>query len=384
MLLYFLFTITGLFGFLTLVIILSKQKSTEIINNYLILVLTLVSARYLIFGIRYLFDLKIIDLSFGIYRVVFILIIPSLYLYFKSLVLQLRPKLSKDGKHFILPIIFPFLILFFSRNSNNDQFNRLTIALSLLCIYVLFYFIKALLLLNKSVWRKKCNSIKQNRGDKILKNWTLFLFSVVSVITLCLFFSIYKNRYPNSFVNISDLIWLRTLLWLIVFIKILITPEILYGWNFFNQTVTEDKFGTLLTSEIWNAGLKPNVTSLQDKLLKQTVEPKIKGYIIAIDLISADFEMFKNPNFSISDISEKLIIPLSHLNYVFKYHCSLSFSNFKKLIRIRYSIKLMESNYLKTNTLDSLAKEVGFASYNPFYTSFKDITTTSPKRYTLR
>jgi AraC-like DNA-binding protein len=384
MLLYFLFTITGLFGFLTLVIILSKQKSTEVINNYLILVLTLVSARYLIFGIRYLFDLKIIDLSFGIYRVVFILIIPSLYLYFKSLVLQLRPKLSKDGKHFVLPIIFPFIILFFSRNSNNYQFNRLTIALSLLCIYVLFYFIKALLLLNKSVWRKKCNSIKQNRGDKILKNWTLFLFSVVSVITLCLFFSIYKNRYPNSFVNISDLIWLRTLLWLIVFIKILITPEILYGWNFFNQTVTEDKFGNLLTSEIWNTELKSNVTSLQDKLLKQTVESNIKEYIIAIDLISADFEMFKNPKFSISDISEKLIIPLSHLNYVFKYHCRLSFSDYKKVIRIQYSIILIESNYLKTNTLDTLAKQVGFASYNPFYTSFKDITGKSPKRFSLR
>jgi AraC-like DNA-binding protein len=383
MLLYFLFTITGLFGFLTLTIILSKQRSTEIINNYLILVLALVSARSLLFGISYLLNFKVIDLSFGIYRVVFILIIPSLYLYFKNLILQTEIKLSKDAKHFVLPIIFPFLIIFIFLNSNTNQFNRLVITLGLLFIYVFYYFIKVIRLLNKSVWQKKGNSIKQNRGVKLLKSWTLFLFSIVSVNTLSLFFSIYIKQYPISFVSVSDFIWLPTLLWLITFIKILITPEILYGWNFFTQIVTEDKISNLLVNKIWNTELKTNITVLQDKLLKEKVESNIKEYIIAIDLISKNFEIFKNPKFSIFDISEKLIIPVSHLNYIFKYHCNLSFSDFKKSIRVQYSIKLIESNYLKTNTLETLAKEVGFASYNPFYTSFKNITGKSPKEYNM-
>jgi AraC-like DNA-binding protein len=382
MLLYFLFTITGLFGFLTLIIILLKQKSTEIINNYLILVMALVSVRSLLFGISYLLNFKFIDFSFSIYRTIFILQIPSLYLYFKNLILQTEIKLSKDAKHFVLPIIFPFLIIFFIRNSNNNQFNRLEITLGLLCIYVFYYYMKSIRLLYKSLWRKKSNLIKQNRGAKLLKRWTLFLFSIVSVNTLCLLFSIYINRYPISFVSVSDFIWLPTLLWLMIFIKILISPEILYGWNFFTQTVIEDKIANLLTSEIWNIELKPNVTILQDKILKKKVESSIKEYIIKIDLISADFDMFKNPEFSLSDISEKLVMPLSHLNYIFKYHCNMSFSNFKKLIRVQYSINLIESNYLKTHTLDTLAKEVGFASYNPFYTSFKDITGKSPKEYT--
>jgi AraC-like DNA-binding protein len=383
MLLYFLFTITGLFGFLTLTIILSKQRSTEIINNYLILVLALVSARSLLFGISYLLNYRVIDLSFGIYRVVFILIIPSLYLYFKNLILQTEIKLSKDAKHFVLPIIFPFLIIFIFLNSNTNQFNRLVITLGLLFIYVFYYFIKVIRLLNKSVRQKKSNSIKQNRGVKLLKSWTLFLFSIVSVNTLSLFFSIYIKQYPVSFVSVSDFIWLPTLLWLITFIKILITPEILYGWNFFTQIVTEDKISNLLVNKIWNTELKTNITVLQDKLLKEKVESNIKEYIIAIDLISKNFEIFKNPKFSIFDISEKLIIPVSHLNYIFKYHCNLSFSDFKKSIRVQYSIKLIESNYLKTNTLETLAKEVGFASYNPFYTSFKNITGKSPKEYNM-
>jgi AraC-like DNA-binding protein len=171
---------------------------------------------------------------------------------------------------------------------------------------------------------------------------------------------------------------------LVVFLKILITPELLYGWDFFNQTVTEDKISNLLISKIWNLELKSNLTTLQDRSLRPKLESNIKEYIIAIDLISVEFEMFTNPKLVISDISEKLAIPLSHLNYLFKHHCSLSFSDFKKLIRIQQSIILIESNYLKKHTLDTLAKEVGFASYNPFYTSFKDIMGKSPKQYSIQ
>jgi AraC-like DNA-binding protein len=347
--------------------------------------MALVSSRSLLFGISNLLNFKIIDYSFSIYRTIFILQIPSIYLYFKNLISHTEIKLSKDAKHFVFPIVCPFLIIFFYfRNSNNDQFTPLAITYCLLCIYLIYYFLATLLLLNKSVWQKKDRSLKQNRSAKLLKSWTLFLFATVSSMMLCVFFSLYVSRYPSSYVNISDFIWLPTLLWLIVFIKILITPEILYGWEYFNKTVTEDKISNLLISEIWNPELKSNLISTQDKLLRSKLEPKINEYIIMIDLISVDIKMFTDPKFVISDISEKLLIPISHLNYMFKYHSSLSFSNFKKLIRIQHSVKLIESNYLKTHTLDTLAKEVGFASYNPFYTSFINITGKSPKEYSMR
>jgi AraC-like DNA-binding protein len=384
MLLYLLFTITGLLGFLTLAIILCKQKSHEIINVYLITVLVLVSLRYSLFGISHLLNLEVENLSFGIYRSFFVLIIPSLYLYFKHLILPYKKKISKDAKHFVLPLVFPFLIILFCGNGNNERINGEVVTIALLCIYVFYYFKRSIALLSKYVWQKKGSLLKKNRGAKLLKSWTLFLFSIVSVNMLSLFFSIYIYEYPNRFVTTSNFTVVPVLLWLTVFIKILITPEILYGWEFFNKTVTEDKISNLLISKIWNLELKSNLTSTQDKLLRPQLESKIKEYIIAIDLISVDLEMFTNPKFVISDISEKHIIPLSHLNYMFKYHCSLSFSDFKKLIRIKHSIKLIESNYLKTHTLDTLAKEVGFASYNPFYTSFTDITGKSPKEYSMR
>lgn len=53
-------------------------------------------------------------------------------------------------------------------------------------------------------------------------------------------------------------------------------------------------------------------------------------------------------------------------------------------MRISQAIKLIEEGYLKSNTIESLAMNVGFSSYSPFYTSFKKITGTSPQEYTLK
>ena len=84
---------------------------------------------------------------------------------------------------------------------------------------------------------------------------------------------------------------------------------------------------------------------------------------------------------TISDLASKLNIPKSHISYIFKYHSTISFSEYKKVIRIRDAMKHIELNYLKNNTLDSLSKKVGFTSYNPFFTSFKEVSGVSPLEY---
>jgi AraC-like DNA-binding protein len=81
------------------------------------------------------------------------------------------------------------------------------------------------------------------------------------------------------------------------------------------------------------------------------------------------------------DLAQVLNIPISHLKFVFKYHSKLSFSDFKKISRIQNSLELINNNYLATNTLESLSKEVGFSSYNPFFTCFKDVVRKSPHQY---
>ena len=49
--------------------------------------------------------------------------------------------------------------------------------------------------------------------------------------------------------------------------------------------------------------------------------------------------------------------------------------------RIQDAIALMEDGFLKVKTLESLAYTTGFASYNPFYSAFKKVTTYAPQDY---
>lgn len=77
----------------------------------------------------------------------------------------------------------------------------------------------------------------------------------------------------------------------------------------------------------------------------------------------------------------ELGIPKYYLEYLFKYHCDLSFNDYKRLVRVYDSIQLINEGYLKNNTLNSLAEFVGFSSYNPFLISFKNALGVSPFDY---
>ena len=80
-------------------------------------------------------------------------------------------------------------------------------------------------------------------------------------------------------------------------------------------------------------------------------------------------------------MANRLKIPKSHLTFVFKYLSRVSFTEFKKIVRIHDALQLIEKGYLQSNTIESLASKVGFSSYSPFYTTFKEVTGISPQIY---
>lgn len=168
---------------------------------------------------------------------------------------------------------------------------------------------------------------------------------------------------------------------MLTFFKVLISPEILYGYPKFNEVAQETNSPNITLDSDWIMEFNKESKNSQDNKLKEKIEKNLLLYIDEIEKVSKEFEPFKDPKFSLPDLALKLNIPNSNLNYLFKYHSKISFSDYKKKVRIHQSIRLIESNYLKTQTLDTLAKEVGFASYNPFFTSFKNITGISPQKY---
>jgi YesN/AraC family two-component response regulator len=168
-------------------------------------------------------------------------------------------------------------------------------------------------------------------------------------------------------------------LWLIIYIKILIHPEILYGYPKLEEKLTKQN-KTILNLGVWK--LAPTeITNLQDQKLTIGIETKMTPYIQEMEDFINTNHPFRDPNFSIKDLSITLNIPTSHLAYIFKYHCNKPFVEYKKYCKIEDAKTLIKDNYLAKNTLESLCNEIGFISYNTFYSSFKKYNNVSPKAY---
>jgi AraC-like DNA-binding protein len=106
--------------------------------------------------------------------------------------------------------------------------------------------------------------------------------------------------------------------------------------------------------------------------------------MVEIDAFSFHTDAYRNTSFSLTDLSNQLRIPKSHLTFLFKYHSKISFSEYKKIIRIQDGLQLIKTGYLTSNTYDSLAKEIGFKSYNTFFVSFKDVAGISPHDFLIQ
>jgi AraC-like DNA-binding protein len=178
------------------------------------------------------------------------------------------------------------------------------------------------------------------------------------------------------------MIFIQVAFWLVVFIKILISPEILYGLPKLNRKIYSLVETEITLPTFWNMnGLE--IANEQDKKLKEKVDTRILGLIEEIEYLAVNKNYFRNQKITIADMSNELRVPTSHLVYIFKYHCNLSFTEYKTIVKIEDAKKLIETGFLKVNTLESLAIEVGFSSYNPFFTAFKKLVGKSPNEYSL-
>jgi len=171
------------------------------------------------------------------------------------------------------------------------------------------------------------------------------------------------------------------LLWIFIYLKILSDPEFLYGYDVLQSKIKEYKKHSIVLDNVWKMEHNEVLVNVQDAILKEKIGRSIENYIIEMEHLALHSNLFFKETFSAEDLANKLGIPKSHLLYVFKYHANVSFSDFKKIIRIQKAITFMEEDYLKNNMMESLALEVGFSSYSPFFKSFKTITGLSPQEY---
>ncbi len=380
MILNLIVLITGLIGFVTAGLILKNYKLNSAMNIYIILIIITVSFRYFLLGLVHFTP----DESFKSFHTRYsnfaLIIIPLFYLYFKNLSNNNKVIEKKELLHFIFPVFFFILttkLHFFKINHKGIIY----VLYPIYFIYLGLYTFMCFKVLKKTIWIKKEN-IKLVKKQRIINSkWTYFLFIAILLLVARLIGSTFFEKISKSSLNGFDFLWISALIWLIIFFKIIVSPEILYGNDVLLKKIDKHRNGNLVLNSIWDVNSKIQINNAQHLQLKEKIEPNILTYIEEIEKVSMTDKIFRDPTITMVEIANKLNTPKSHISYLFKYHSTISFSDYKKTVRIYDAIKLINEDYLKENTLDYLSKKVGFPSYNTFFTSFKEISGDSPFEY---
>ncbi len=346
----------------------------------MVLLIFIISCRFFLFGtINIISDIDILTI-YTKYSNLTSVVIPICYLYFKNLAHNNKQFDRNELLHFIFPICH-FIITSEINNYFNPRFTVKLLQFFVFTLYLIIYLCMSYNTLKNNIWNKSGEGKTIKKQHKKIYNWTLFLFTALSLTTIRLSISLFIEVYHNGMTRGLSFQWISSLIWIAILIKILVTPEILYGYNLLNEKIKENRNSNLIFNEIWQIQAIMEINNSQHFILKEKINDNIQHYFEEIEKISLEYVFFRDPKVSLSDLASKLSIPKSHLSYLFKYHTTVSFSEYKKIIRIQDGINLIENGYLKNNTLDSLSKKIGFTSYNPFFTSFKEIIGIAPAEY---
>ena len=379
---YIIQILSAFLGYVLVFMTLKSSKQNRILNSFLMFIFFTSSTTFLIAGIAGIYnnaDLITFSRESDIYTSLFC---PCFYIYFTYLIRDHQRFQYKDFTHIIFLLLAilerEFLVLDWLFSCKlNYSFKHF------FAIYGLAYMIKIFLLLKNNVWNKKATLSIVMAQNKLIKKWTGLLFIIIVIFGLsfdveflneCLF------SEPTVKVQSSDYLWITPMVWIVLFLIILSNPYILYGFNRFQLQTSKINPDTY-NNDYWNLNSKIKITNINDQILKEKISPYIEKYIFELNVVLYNNSYFINPNFSVKDLAQVLNIPKSHLTFIFKYHTELSFSDYKKISRIQNSIELINTNYLTSNTLDTLARKVGFSSYTPFFNCFKEVVGKSPHDY---
>lgn len=372
--------ISGIIGFITAGITYRSHKLNSTMNIYIVLIIIIFSLRYLLFGILFFISENSITSILLNCSNISIITIPLFYLYVKNLNKNNCTFENKELRHFIIPIsLFSIIIVFKYLKIDFQYIHHLFYLIFLL--YTIYYILLCYRFLKHNIWPKKDTLKILNKQNLLKSKWAYFIFFAIVIIAFRLLISMFYELQYKSNINGTNYLWISALIWLSVLIKILVSPEILYGYNALFEKADENRIDNLALLHVWDTTIKQQITNTQHLQLREKINSSILGYIEAIEKITLKDHIFRNPTITIIEVANKLNIPKSHITYLFKYHSTISFSEYKKVVRIQDALRLIDKDYLKESTLNYLSKKVGFPSYNTFFTSFKEVTGISPLEY---
>ena len=388
MLTFACFLLSTFLGILSIFILLfrNRENCIKCVNKYLILIIIFITSRHLIYTTFFFRDQLILNSTIvKEFDLLTFLYLPILIYYYTITITTSSTKIPKKNFLFLIIPTLSFFVLMLNQfyfNSNTIKFILCPINMTSL----LFFSILSIFLHYKHIWIIKSEVSAINNHLKIIKQWSFFIVGIW--IFILIFFLIIILNSSKLMLNSNSeffnqgYVWIFPVLWICFFVYIIARPEILYGINFLKHLNEDVEINKITFKEIWKIDKTLHPTILQkDIALNQKIMPLISDYIHKVEDIAYNTGVFRNKELTIEDFSSEVRIPVSHLKYLFTFHCFESFSDYKKIIRITDAIKLLETDFVKTNTIESLSQEVGFKSYTTFFTAFKSVTGKSPQEF---
>ena len=365
----FLHITSLLVGFLCLLLVLlmlANVRFNQQKNIYLIIILFIVGAQRFIHAFE---ALELTHLTYSplkIRPIIGLFIIPVYYLFFRRLILN-KVEVKKEVIHFIAPSLFLFFDLFFKQYS---------VSYMVFLFFSSAYFL-GILGLMKGLYRKRTRNMLEMKTNKAIRNWA----TIMTIISFMLVLSSNYFLFSATTVKITlvDFYGYSSFLWLVALLYLLQNPVIVFGENNLIKQISVSQTQDFL---IWS--VKPTFKIQEkDKALHAQMLPSIDATIIKIQQLQDTQDVLKSKNLTVETISKELKLPKSHIAILFKYYCLYSVNDYINLIKVKYAISLIISEFLNNYTIAHLGDHCLFKSRFTFSKNFKKFMGMSVTEYVV-
>lgn len=364
-------SVSLLFALLVTLILLVNIRRNPYINAFILLIILSNLVRipfYLTYALGWQVQYTDVPKPFNIF---FLLNTFFFYQYVKSMLHDVK----FDVRIFFVPLLIPtllFIVNLLMPKESTYQVILRGINYPVVIGYILFYVFNAYLQLSKGLWSVAKLELRFS-NFKLVRTWLTALFILFFLLAIRLLVSYsYELFTQKVFVN-QAFQPIHSLLWIFIYIVFFIHPEILYGLqrvNLVTSNALVDNEPVFKPDFKWRTIPKAKQNKM-DIQLSVKLDRQLPEIIKKLESKTALRHIVKDPNINLDSLSEKLNIPKSHVQYVFKYYADFSFVTYRSRIRVFHALSKMKDDYLSKNTMDALARECGFSSYNPFYAAFK-------------
>lgn len=159
---------------------------------------------------------------------------------------------------------------------------------------------------------------------------------------------------------------------------ILLKPNLLYGDYFFNADIARSKSES--KNNHWSSSKNKQILKKDLRLYKE-IKLDISSIIFKIIKVEKNYINNKLIIYKIENIALLVDENTKVVEFIFNYHNNLSFSKYMIKINMLKAGQLIESGYLKQNSVNDLANMFGYSSRSAFYSKFKEFNDSAPSQY---